>query len=141
MAFFYLVFFFINVCFNLSIIWKNVDFDILKFFIHQSSSYSLNKNLENQVVLLSFTQYPNSYDKTPRKHDKNKSWIEATNKRNYALLTAIERSMAKQSKFEKKASRIGELKIWSISWNNAIHPMMKITHSCVLSMACYNMKW
>jgi hypothetical protein len=72
-----------------------VDFHILKFFIHQSSSYSLNENLENQVVLLGFTQYPNSYNKTPREHDKKKSWIEATNKRNYALLRAIEGSMAK----------------------------------------------
>jgi hypothetical protein len=57
------------------------------------------------------------------------------------FLRVIEGSMAKQSKFENRASRIGELKTKSTSWNNAIHRTMKITHSCVLSLACYNMKW
>jgi hypothetical protein len=70
----------------------------------------LSENLENQVVLLSFTQYTNSCDKTPRKHDKKKSWIGAINKKNYATLRVIKGSMAKQSKFEKRASRIGEVK-------------------------------
>jgi hypothetical protein len=41
---------------------------------------------------------------------KRNSWIGAINKKNYATLRVIKGSMAKQSKFEKRASRMGELK-------------------------------
>jgi len=49
----------------------------------------------------------------------------------------MEGSMAIEFKSRKRVW-IGELNIWSTIWNNAIHPMMKITQSCVVSMI-YNM--
>jgi hypothetical protein len=54
-GFYVLCVFFNNVDLNFLATWKSVGFNILNFSTHWSSSYSMNKNLENQVVLLGFT--------------------------------------------------------------------------------------
>jgi hypothetical protein len=56
----YFVSFFTINGFSWLVISNNVNLDIWKFWIEQSSSYSMSRKIENHVVLRDFTQYPKS---------------------------------------------------------------------------------
>jgi hypothetical protein len=91
-------------------------------------------------MFLGFTQYLNSCNKTLKEQDIKKSLIVTINNINFTLWKAMEGSMTIEFKPRKRAWTC-ELNIWSTIWNIAIHPMMKITQFCVVSMIYNNVKW
>jgi hypothetical protein len=91
-----LQFFFIIDGLNLFMMSNNISFNILKFWTHHWSSYLVNRNMKNQVVLHNLTQEPRFDPSANKVLDNCKLCKVKVMMKNYTVLSSM-RSNAKIS--------------------------------------------